>query len=165
MELIINSPKYGKHIVLIDDEDFEKVKEYAWNVQHSKSNGKSYVRTHSKNGVKIKEITLPRLVLSDSTKKDIDHINGNTLDNRKSNLRACSRSENCRNRGMSKNNSSGYKGIFQCKKRWQSSIMINRAAIYIGSFATKEEAALAYNKAAIKYHGEFACLNEVSTCL
>ena len=96
--------------------------------------------------------------------KDVDHINGNTLDNRKSNLRVCSRSQNNYNRGPKKNNKSGYKGVvFKSdhwrEKPWVAMIKTPGKYLHIGSFKTAEEAAMAYDAAALKYAGDFAWLN------
>lgn len=89
---------------------------------------------------------------------EVDHINRNRSDNRISNLRLATRSENGQNRKMPTNNSSGYKGVTWVKSRnaWQVVINIGRQPKFLGRFATREEAASVYNKAALKYHGEFA---------
>jgi hypothetical protein len=94
---------------------------------------------------------------------DVDHINGNPLDNRKCNLRVVSHQENCFNRKLSKNNSTGYKGvsIFRPNGKYKASIKVNYKQIHLGYFETPEDAALAYNNAATKYFGEFARLNEI----
>jgi hypothetical protein len=92
---------------------------------------------------------------------ETDHINGDSLDNRKGNLRTCTMEQNKRNRRTGKNNTSGYKGVQWCKrsKKWKAGIMVNRKAIHIGLYQTKEAAAKMYNEAAIKHHGQFAKLN------
>lgn len=90
-----------------------------------------------------------------------DHINGNTLDNRKENLRICSIAENGRNRKIQKNNTSGYSGVSYMKGvcKWQATICVNKNKIYLGVFETAEESARAYDSAAKEYFGEFARLN------
>ena len=91
----------------------------------------------------------------------VDHINGNPLDNRKSNLRICTNAENQRNRGVNKNNTSGYKGVCWAKqnKKWKARIKHNGKLIHLGYYKDKEEAARAYDKKAKELHGEYAYLN------
>jgi hypothetical protein len=89
---------------------------------------------------------------------DIDHINENKSDNRISNLRVASRSENMFNRGSNKNNTSGIKGVSFCKStnRWRAQITMDRKSVNVGRFKTKEEAADAYILKAREIRGEFA---------
>lgn len=91
----------------------------------------------------------------------VDHINHNPLDNRRSNLRVCSNTENMRGRGLFCNNTSGYKGVSVEKSTnsWRAYINGNGKRIHIGTFPTALEAALAYDEAAIKYFGEYALTN------
>lgn len=91
--------------------------------------------------------------------KDVDHINGNPLDCRKANLRVCEHRDNCASRKLSRNNTSGYKGVSSCKEKWKAYIKVDYRQICLGTFTSKEEAALAYNKAAIEHFGEYARLN------
>ena len=92
----------------------------------------------------------------------IDHINMNRLDNRAANLRPCSISQNLCNRGAPSTNTSGYKGVYKVKKgerSWKSHIVVNKKQYYLGVFYSAEEAAYAYDLAALTLHGEFAYLN------
>jgi hypothetical protein len=93
--------------------------------------------------------------------KGNDHRNKNTLDNRRSNLRKCTSSQNGANRGKNRNNSTGYKGVFKATEgsTFMARITVNRKPIYLGSFRDKESAARAYDTAAVANFGEFAHLN------
>lgn len=111
---------------------------------------------------KQKIISLHRLIMNASHGIQVDHINGNTLDNRILNLRLCSQKNNIQNQKIRKNNTSGYKGVYsKTKNKWGACIGVNNKLIHLGSYDNKHDAALAYNEAAIKYHKNFAKLNEV----
>jgi hypothetical protein len=90
--------------------------------------------------------------------QQIDHINGNRLDNRIENLRLASNAENSRNCKLSKNNTSGVTGVsYHAKaKKWFAQIMLNRKNNNLGLFNTKEEAIAARKKAEMQYFGQFA---------
>lgn len=94
----------------------------------------------------------------DPGEQEIDHIDGNGLNNRFANLRLASRSQNAANRRTSKNNASGFKGVRQKPGRntWEAYIQVNKQKKFIGSFATPELAHMAYCKAAAELHGDFA---------
>ncbi len=91
----------------------------------------------------------------------IDHINGNSKDNRLSNLRACTPTQNMMNKRAYSNNRSGYKGVYydnskNYEKKWRAQITVEKKQIPLGRFRTPELAYEAYQKAAIKHFGEFA---------
>jgi len=88
----------------------------------------------------------------------IDHINRDSTDNRFSNLRKASYAENNRNKSMSRNNTSGYKGVNWHKgsNKWRAEIKVNNKAITIGYFKNIEDANIAYTEAVKQYHGQFA---------
>ena len=92
-----------------------------------------------------------------------DHKDRNGLNNTRENLRYATEAQNLQNRGMPKNNTSGYKGVMWCenKNKWRVQIKANNKRISLGYYSCIIKAAKAYNKAAIKYHGEFAVLNEI----
>lgn len=104
-----------------------------------------------------------RLVMDAKNYDNIDHINGDKTDNRKSNLRFCNAAENSANRGKQINNTSGYKGVTWSKNRnkWIAQIVSNGNYYNLGAYNCKHEAAKIYNEAALKYHGEFARLNKI----
>ena len=89
---------------------------------------------------------------------EVDHINGNSLDNRKSNLRICTHKENVRNQKLSAANTSGYRGVSwnKASKKWEAYIKVNQKRIYLGKFVDILDAARAYAKKAKECFGEFA---------
>lgn len=86
----------------------------------------------------------------------IDHTNGNPSDNRITNLRLATASENSFNRSRPSHNTSGFKGVSLQRSRWQALIRANGQNRFLGSFDTPEEASAAYNRAALEHHGKFA---------
>ena len=156
-------------VALVDDEDFEFLTQWKWSLARHKdgihNNNYAYRQSEFTDSIR-RSIKMHRLImgLQSGDNQHTDHINGNGLDNRKENLRICTVTENNRNRPIRRQNSSGYKGVCfsHCKsKPWAARITVNYKDIKIGYFLTKELAALAYNEAARKYHGEFAHLNKV----
>lgn len=89
----------------------------------------------------------------------VDHVNGDTLDNRRSNLRIATNSENGMNSRRKGQGGHGYKGVTRNKYRWSASIRANRVRYHLGTFDTPEEAARAYDAKARELHGDFARLN------
>lgn len=160
----IKSKAYGEKLFFIDGEDFKIISEYKWSLCRGSKNGNLYVvrGKYDKINKKIKSIKLHRFILDCPSGLEVDHIDGNTLNNCRSNLRICKTKENGRNRKKCfKKTSSIYKGVYFNKPcgKFIASIRFNKKFIYLGLFNTEEEAAKVYNEAAIKYHGEFANLN------
>jgi HNH endonuclease len=148
---------------VIDDEDFEYLNQWKWRI-----NNYGYaVRNQnikSPSGKKTSRIIrMHRVILNPDSNLQVDHINNDKLDNRKINLRQCTNQENGRNRPKPITNTSGFKGIewLERNKKWRARIGVNKVLIHIGLFSCKIEAAKAYNNAALKYHGQFANLNEI----
>jgi len=147
---------------IVDDDDYGELVKYKW-YAHCKVR-KHYVLCcipiSKKKGIfKRSELSMSRYILNISDPKIVvDHINGNTFDNRRSNLRACTSAENTRNMVKHKDSSSKYKGVHCIKinEKWRSIIRVNKIAISLGYFTNEIEAAKAYDIAAVKYFGEFA---------
>ena len=97
--------------------------------------------------------------------EQIDHINGDRLDNRIANLREATHAENCRNIGITKKTSHGVVGVTWCQEigKWQARINCNRQRFHLGSFALFDDAVAARRAAEIKYHGEFGAMNRNNT--
>lgn len=145
---------------IVDDDDYEELSKHKWCF---KAGGPGYaVRNIRLNG-KGRLLVMHREIMKVPDGKKTDHINGNGLDNRKCNLRICSHAENLKNRSKQSNNTSGYKGVYKLNdcNRWGVAIGCDGKETWVGSFKTKEEAALAYNEAALRVHGKFARLNTV----
>ena len=150
---------------LVDDEDYERVSQFKWLAVKNKR--KNTVQVYAMTTVWIPKwkksiaLFLHHFILSYNPKGlQVDHIDRNTLNNQKQNLRHCTNTENNYNKpkGNFKNN---YKGVhyYAERNKFRVNINVNKKYIFIGYFDDEIEAAKAYNEAAIKYHGEFACLN------
>ena len=151
--------EYGKGYTFKGEEfyfdlaDYDLIKKYCW---HTDKDGYLVSRDVSTR----KFVKLHRLIMNcmnDST-IIIDHINRDKNDNRKDNLRMCTRAENSRNKSLSKNNKSGVTGVFFNKKinKWGSQIIIDGKSIYLGTYKDKNEAIKSRIEAEIKYFGEFS---------
>lgn len=152
------------YFVKVDQDDYDKFNKLRWIVRNEKSVLRA-VR-YFKDGSKYTVAYLSREIMNAPKGTMVDHINHDTLDNRKSNLRICSNHQNQANRKVvGSNNTSGYKGVglnMRCThKKWRSTIQVYGKKICLGYFESKEKAALAYNEAAKKHLGEFALLNTV----
>ena len=145
---------------MIDDEDLGKVARFKWS---SSFNGRSMYVTRQLSGGH-KKLYLHRIIMEARDGEIVDHVDGNGLDNRKMNLRKCSKAENNRNR-MEKvgPKTSKYKGVCRNKRngKFIAQIGCEGKHYFLGHFASEFDAAMAYNKAAQEYFGEFARLNEL----
>ena len=143
---------------LVDDEDYEYLSQWKWNILKNRSGNLYANRLSYENGYKNrKRILMHRLLNNTPDGMDTDHINGNSLDNRKCNLRTATREQNQWNRFANKKGSSKYKGVYWHKQssRWRASIQVKKRRIHLGNFVTQQAAAVAYVDAAKKYFKEF----------
>jgi hypothetical protein len=148
-------------VAIVDDEDFEYLNQFKWHA--SKLSGKFYARRYIKLSNPNIKILMHRDVMKPEKAFVIDHIDGNTLNNQKNNLRICTHAQNMRNSKININNTSGFKGVYWHKitSKWMAYICFNNKRIHLGVFHVLKDAARAYNDAALKYHGEFANLNKI----
>ncbi len=140
-------------VTLVDNQDFARFGHLKWYAQKSLNSFYAVRRT-------TKEcILLHRLILDASGNAKVDHRNGVGLDNRRSNLRLASQSQNDAN-SWNKSNASGLKGVIAVprnkKNPWRAEIKHHRKRYHLGYFATAEEAEAAHKKKAIEIYGEFA---------
>lgn len=151
---------HGK-VAIVSDRDYPKLWKYKWFLSKTKKHGIGYaIRKMPGRGGKA--VFMHRQILNAPPNTQVDHKNGNALDNRRCNLRLATPHQNSCNRAMSKNNRCGFKGVYWNGRKWVATIHPNRKALYLGQFDTKERAARAYNKSARNYYGPFAKLNRLS---
>lgn len=157
-EVIVLNKRYEeKARIKIDLEDIEKIRKYKWNIDGngygSYSNGKDNICMH-------------RYILNcNDILKEVDHINHNILDNRKSNLRIVDKFQNSMNRDLGTNNKSGYRGINWQKEsnKWMVRITVEGKVIYLGLYEDLEEAINVRIKAEEKYFGKYNNENVIKT--
>jgi len=189
-----NKNELSTLVALVDDEDYDRVMEavitYTPTGKPRKGTGKWYAHEvtpgyiYAMNGPR--DVAVHRVIMNAPKGMDVDHINGDRLDNRKENLRICTRAQNCQNKKLRRDSKSGYKGVYERvgrrkytskktgkvtwyvperKKPFKAYISDPTTAypkkrhISLGHYATAEEAARVYDKAAKEIHGEFAYLN------
>lgn len=147
-------------ITLVDQEDWLVLRQYNWTISfnnysyYAKRNARIGKRSESKFATYI----MHRVIMGAKGSQQVDHRNGDTLDNRKSNLRIATQSQNKKNRRRISSNS-GFKGVHRVGDKWYAYITYNKSRSNIGIFNSGEEAARAYDRAAKRLHGEFACTN------
>ena len=139
---------------LVDDEYYCFLNQFKWYYCHGYAVRKSRDKPH-------KNIYMHKVILGVPYGMEGDHIDRNRLNNCRSNLRVCTRSENIRNRSIQKNNKSGFVGVNLYKRinKWRACINVFGSQIHLGYFDDPVEAAKVRDAAAIKYHGEFAKTN------
>lgn len=147
----------GKY-ALVDNKDFEYLNQWKWFAYNSR--GKFYARRNSFNQQTKKQyvIHMHKVIMVKIPKgKEIDHINGNGLNNQRNNLRFATRFQNMMNRKLNSNNKSGYKGVFWHKrdKVWSASGRIKNKTIYLGYFKNILDAKKSYDKFAKENFKEF----------
>jgi hypothetical protein len=135
----------GDHCILFDLQDIETLSKCCWSIDKRKTN--TYAITNSLG----KSVRMHRLLIDCGHKGSsvVDHINGNGLDNRRCNLRAVDVSLNCLNQ-FSIQGESKYRGVCKCRSKlnpWRAQVCVRGSKVYLGSFATEESAAAAYNAA------------------
>lgn len=161
-QIILNKSgksKYGQMVALVDDDMYEELNQYKWSALKGGNNFYALRATHI-NGKNTKLYMHRQILGLTDVNIHTDHKDHNGLNNQKSNLRACTRSENMKNQRPTAGTSQ-YKGVCFSKiaNKWMVEIMVDRKKIYLGLFINEIEAAHVYDAAAKLHHGEFANFN------
>mgnify|MGYP003661541398 CR=1 FL=1 len=182
IRLWLNKDELSDKVTIVDDEDYDKVmsaisERAKW---YYRCMGQSSFNEYAING--NRRMSVHRVVMDAPKGMDVDHINGNGLDNRKENLRLCTRSQNCMNQRLKSHSRSGYKGVayepihrqkytskktgittvkeYKLSKPYRAYIGNGKGGhITLGRYATGEEAARVRDLKAVELHGEFVYLN------
>lgn len=141
---------YQKYCAIIDDCDFESVNKHDWRV---------FKRDRNMYAVASIDGFIVPMHCFLLGGKNIDHVDGNGLNNQRNNLRYANASQNAMNKRAKLNGTSIYKGVSRCKDKWQAQIKKNYKNYKIGVYADEKTAALAYNAKAIEMFGEYARIN------
>lgn len=142
---------------LVDDEDYLIASRFNWHLNNSGYAAKSIHPTRLTNTT----ILLHRVLMGVKKGQFVDHINHDTLDNRRLNLRIVTLGQNCCNRIKVAKATSKFKGVGFIDGKFRARINFQRRSTYLGVFDSEIDAAEAYNKAASALHGEYACLNKI----
>lgn len=149
-------------VALVNDDDFVLLGQFKW-YAHRQGCGLWYAerKTPGEDGSFQRSVLMHRVILDAPLGVDVDHKNGNGLDNQRSNLRSATRQQNSQNRSVLRHSRSGYKGLgFHAKTgKWQAQIGVGGRVIYIGLFDRPEDAARAYDAEARRRFGDYARLN------
>jgi hypothetical protein len=148
-------------VALVDDEDFGRLNQFKWFAHYDRHNWYACRHTGRING-KDPTTGMHRTIMTPPDGMEVDHKDGNGLNNQKSNLRICQHIHNNRNlKPRSEKISSQLKGVSWNKRRkkFRARITSDRHTIYLGCFVSEQEAALAYDHAAKKLHGDYARTN------
>ncbi|HEY1248826.1 MAG TPA: HNH endonuclease [Nitrososphaera sp.] len=151
---MVEIPLTQGKVAFVDDDDLDLVDGYKWYAQRT-AEGRWYAATMIRGYV----VLMHRLLMNAQDGIEVDHINGNTLDNRRENMRFATRSQNMQNARKRKGTTSKYKGVSWQRGKWIVQIQINGKCSYLGRYSDEEEAARVYDEAAKEAFGEFASLN------
>jgi len=165
----LHSRKYPGLYAIVDEEDAELVSQFRWRPYKSRyGHDLFYAFTNRRMDTRLTDnMLMHRLVMGLSKHDpDVDHVDGDGLNNSKSNLRTCTVSQNQANRHtLRADKSSVFRGVTWHKQisKWQAQVKVNGRSLYLGCFESEVDAAIAYNKAALQHFGEFARLNDVES--
>lgn len=145
------------YFAIVDEADFERLNRSSWHASENAQGTVYAARRHMRGGPSIQ---MHREILGAEPGQYVDHRYGNTLDNRRANLRLCTSAENNWNRRRI-NAACGFKGVNYNNGTWRARITVAGKVLALGYFSTAEAAARAYDAAAVVHFGEFAATNEM----
>lgn len=156
-ELVLTQGKFA----VVDNEDYEYLSQWKWCYNNGYASRGLTAAEKRELGVTSGRVLMHREIMGQPNGMMIDHIDGNGINNQRSNLRICSNKENAKNQRMQRNNTSGFKGVSWIKrdKKWRAVIYYNGKLRILGTFQIKEEAADAYDRAACELYGNYALPN------
>ena len=157
-KLDISTPKHPNTYTIIDFDMYAELSKNKW----GKTSGGYCARNMQENNKKT-YLRIHRLIMKAKPHEQVDHINGDKLDNRRCNLRICTQQDNKCNRRINTNNNTGFKGV-RCRlnnQTWEARIKLNSKCLTLGRYKIKEHAAIAYNLAAKYLFKDFAFLNQI----
>lgn len=149
-------------VALIDDEDYGLIVRHTWAAHRQRNTFYATTNARLPEGQKTM-LYMHRLILSPPDGLVTDHIDGDGLNNCRSNLRACTRGQNAGKQKPQAGRSSRFKGVswHKSRQKWEAYITADGRCTKLGYFLDEREAARAYNGAAIRLHGAFAYLNSI----
>lgn len=162
IRISLNSKKYPGLYAVVDASDAEMVSQFRWYAKRSGHRFYAYCSVRDPHTGRQKSMSMHRVILDvDNPAIDVDHINGDGLDNRRSNIRRCNQSQNQMNRKRFNRQHSRYRGVTwnASSGKWQAAICKDGVRKYLGVFVHEDDAARAYNDAAESLFGDFASLN------
>jgi hypothetical protein len=165
MSDVRNIPLTQGQMAIVDASDYDWLSQWKWHAVWNPGTKSFYAHRQEPTGgnPRQRSVRMHRQIIGilHGDRRMVDHANHDTLDNRRSNLRPASNSENQRNREAGPTNTSGFKGVSWHKndKKWHSRVMVQGKTVFFKGFLSREEAASAYDEEALKHFGEFAVLN------
>ena len=151
-------------LATVDDEHYQYISQYKWRAKIERRSDGSIRTVYAQRNISHKKTEfMHRLIIEANNGMQIDHIDGNGLNNTMQNLRVCTASDNMHNQRAQVGGSSTFKGVVWHKqaRKWQAQIKVNGKKKYLGIFASDIDAAAAYNSAAVEHFGDFAHINLV----
>ena len=154
--ILLTTPGF---VAFVDEHDYPTVEAIRWNLRRNSRSKTTYAYGYSRT-LKT-NVFMHKMVMQDPFGQNVDHVDGNGLNNRRKNLRLASGSENCANRDPHSPSKHGFRGICAARRKgvWVAKVKFHGRSIHIGTFSTKEAAALAYDSKVRELWGEFAKTN------